>query len=142
MDAKRFVIGEGEITFESDRVVILDKFRRYLRLQIFNSSIWTIYGTASVLRYSKTNDQFLLWSGLFIGIAHIIILLSILLFRTSKSEIPIADIVSVKLKERLGNQFLDLKLKNGKIRRVSKVHAESKELKKYIETTFKTSGEG
>lgn len=43
------------------------------KMKLFNSAIWTIYGAISVLRYLKTDDQFLFWTGLFIGVAYLII---------------------------------------------------------------------
>ena len=40
-------------------------------LRIGSSIVWTIFGITSVIRYMKTGDEFLLWTGLFIGVAHL-----------------------------------------------------------------------
>jgi membrane protein implicated in regulation of membrane protease activity len=48
-----------------------------------NSIIWMIFGIFSLLRYLQTGDQFLLWTGLIIGIGHLFIILRSL-FKTLK----------------------------------------------------------
>ncbi|WP_395048040.1 hypothetical protein [Flavobacterium sp.] len=112
-----FKLKEGEISFETDKVKISDNSRKHNIISLISSGIWTIYGTISVLRYLKTNDQFLLWSGLFIGISHFVILILNLL-RSNQSEILFDDIKFIKVKQRFGRDFLDIKLKNNRLRRV------------------------
>lgn len=115
-----FKLKKGEISFETSRIRISDNSKKQNRLQLLNSGIWTFYGALSVWRYFKTGDQFLLWTGLFIGIAHLVIFI-LNLSRTNDSEILIDNIKSLKVKERFGNKFLDIVLKNKRIRRVTGV---------------------
>jgi hypothetical protein len=129
-----FKLKKGEISFEADKVKISDNSRKLNRIQLFSSGIWTIYGTISVLRYLKTSDQFLLWSGLFIGIAHFVIFILNLL-RSNQSEILFDDIKFIKVKQRFGREFLDIKLKNNRLRRVLGIE-NSQDLEKYVESNI------
>ncbi len=127
---KTFKLKKGEISFESSGVKISDNSKKQNLLRLLSSGMWTIYGTSSVLRYLKTGDQFLLWTGLFIGITHLVLFI-LNLFRSNKSEILFDDIKSIKVREKFSNKFLDIKLKNNRLRRVNGVH-NSQELGEYI----------
>ena len=135
-----FNITNGSIEFSKDKITIIDKAKKNNILQLLGAILWVIYGTISVLRYLKTGDQFLLWTGLFIGLGHLFILIK-LLGRTSKSEISRKDISSIELKKRYNNKFLDIKLQNGKLRRVSQITDYSDELKDYLEKEFRPEKE-
>ena len=125
-----FKLKKGEIYFEIDKIKISDNSRIQKINQLLSSGIWTIFGTISVLRYMKTGDQFLLWTGLFIGIAHFIIFILNLL-RSNQSEVLLDDITSIKITRRFNKEFLDIKLKNNKLRRVIGIE-NSLELEEYI----------
>lgn len=129
-----FKLKKGEISFEADKVKISDNSRKQNIIQLFSSAIWTIYGIISVLRYLKTGDQFLLWTGLFIGTAHLIIFILNLL-RSNQSEINLDDIKSVKVKKRFNNEFLDIRLKNNRLRRVSGIE-NIRQLEEYIKSNI------
>ena len=129
-----FKIKKGEIYFETDKVRILDNSKKQNLLQLFSSVIWTIYGTLSVLRYLKTGDQFLLWTGLFIGIGHFVIFI-LKILRSNQSEILFDDIKSIKVKRRFSNVFLDIKLKNNRLRRVIGIE-NSEELEEYVKSNI------
>lgn len=129
-----FKLKKGEISFETDKVKISDNSRKQSIIQLFSSAMWTIYGIISVLRYLKTGDQFLLWTGLFIGTAHLIIFILNLL-RSNQSEINLDDIKSVKVKKRFSNEFLDIRLKNNRLRRVSGIE-NTQELEEYIKSNI------
>ena len=128
---KTFKLKKGEISFEPSGVKILDNSKKQNLLQLLSSGIWTIYGITSVLRYLKTGDQFLLWTGLFIGITHLVLFI-LNLFRSNKNEILFDDIKSIKVGERFSNnKVLDIRLKNNKLRRVTGI-LNSQELDDYI----------
>lgn len=130
-----FKLKKGEISFETDKVRISDNSKKLNSIQLFTSAVWTIYGTISVLRYMKTGDQFLLWTGLFIGISHFIIfILSIL--RSNQNEISFDDIKSIAVKRRFSNGYLDIRLKNNRLRRVNEIE-NTKELEEYIKSNLK-----
>jgi hypothetical protein len=133
---KTFKLKKGEISFESNGVKISDNSKKQYLLQLLSSGMWTIYGITSVLRYLKTGDQFLLWTGLFIGIAHLVIF-TINLFRSNKNEILFDDIKSIKVGERFSNKVLDIRLNNNRLRRVTGVQ-NSQELDDYINQTLRT----
>ena len=134
---KTFKLKKGEISFETDKVKISDNSRKQNIIQLFSSAIWTIYGIISVLRYLKTGDQFLLWTGLFIGTAHLIMFILNLL-RSNQSDINLDDIKSVKVKKRFSNEFLDIRLKNNRLRRVSGIE-NTRELEEYINSNITNS---
>ncbi len=129
-----FKLKKGEIYFEIDKIKISDNSRIQKINQLLSSGIWTIFGTISVLRYMKTGDQFLLWTGLFIGIAHFIIFILNLL-RSNQSEVLLDDITSIKITRRFNKEFLDIKLKNNKLRRVIGIE-NSLELEEYIKSNI------
>jgi hypothetical protein len=130
-----FKLKNGELSFEEDKIVITDSAKKQNRNWLISSGVWTVYGILSVLRYFKTGDPFLLWTGLFIGIAHFVILVRTL-FRSAKSEILRSEIVSWEIKQRFGNRFLDIRLKENKTRRVNGIEAISAELKAYMGANF------
>ncbi|MFZ1561400.1 MAG: hypothetical protein WAT37_15815 [Saprospiraceae bacterium] len=132
-----FKFNKAEISFENDKIIISDDAKQQLRRTQFTSAIWVFYGTLSILRYMNTGDQFLLWSGLIIGLGHLVIFIMIL-FRSTQNEIPINEIKSIKVKKRFNNSSLDIRLKTNRLRRILKID-ETDELKKYIETRFHSS---
>lgn len=133
-----YKLKNGEISFDDEGIIILDNAKKQYRVRVLSSTLWTFYGISSVLRYMKTGDQFLLWTGLFIGIAHFTILI-LTFFRSTKNEIKMDDIKSLELKQRFGSNFLDIKLVGNKVRRVNQIDIINHELKQYIETNFKTN---
>ena len=132
-----FKFNKAEISFENDKIIISDDAKQQLRRTQFTSAIWVFYGTLSILRYMNTGDQFLLWSGLIIGLGHLVIFIMIL-FRSTQNEIPNNEIKSIKVKKRFNNSSLDIRLKTNRLRRILKID-ETDELKKYIETRFHSS---
>jgi len=96
--------------------------------------MWTIFGLLSVLRYLKTGDQFFLWTGFLITITYIVIFV-LRLSHSSEKELSLEDIKSIRVREVLNNTFLDIKLKNRKIRRVLGFE-HSKELDEYIQANI------
>lgn len=133
-----FKLKNGELVFDSEKIIITDNAKKQRRFQLLASVVWIFYGTISVVRYFKTGDQFLLWSGVFIGLAHFIILLVILFRRTNKNEIMKDEIISIKINQRFGNKFVDFKLAGNKIRRICQADGMEDELKEYVETYMNT----
>ncbi|MBP6235633.1 MAG: hypothetical protein KA270_16520 [Saprospiraceae bacterium] len=132
-----FKFNKAEISFENDKIIISDDAKQQLRRTQFTSAIWVFYGTLSILRYMNTGDRFLLWSGLIIGLGHLVVFVMIL-FRSTQSEIPFDEVKSIKVKKRFNNSSLDIRLKTNRLRRILKID-ETDELKKYIETRFHSS---
>ena len=127
-----FELKKGKIVFEENKIVILDKARSQRNFRLFGSAMWMVFGSLSVLRYLKTGDQFLLWTGLIIGIGHLVIFV-LNLFKSVQSEISLKEVKSMKIKKRARNEFLDIKLTNHKTRRVTEIFNPDR-LQQYIDT--------
>lgn len=114
-----------------DKIRIQDNAKREYIIRMISSALWTFYGTISVLRYLKTGDEFLLWTGLLIGIGHLVVFV-LSLFRTTKSEVHLNEVEQVTFKSRFGNKFMDLKLRNGLKRRVIRIAPAAEELRVFF----------
>ena len=112
-----FKLGKGKLSLDEENIIITDEARKQSRVNLILSCIWIVYGIFSVIRYFKTGDQFLLWTGLFIGIAYFVVVIKMLL-RTTRKEIRQSEFKSLEIKERLGKTFLDINLFGLKSRQV------------------------
>jgi hypothetical protein len=95
-----------------------------------------LYSVLSVLRFFKTGDEFLLWTGGLIGIGNLIVFI-LTLTRSIQTEILFDEIKAKKVKGRFGNKFLDIKLNNNRIRRVNKIN-DWIELEEFIQSNLTT----
>ncbi len=135
MEQQTYKIKKGEITFNKENIIIKDNEKKYFLFLTVNSVFCISYGIISVLRYQKIGDEFLLWSVLVIGIGHLI-LFFLFLFRSTKDKIPKDEIVAIHLKQKLGNKFLEIKLKGNKKRIVRHIDSVYYELNDYIKANF------
>lgn len=126
-----YKLQDGEITLAPDKIIIKDKARKQHRMRLISSSLWVFFGVMSVLRYVNTGDQFQLWTGLFIGIGHLVIVI-ITLFRSSKEEILREEIESIGFKKRFSQSILQIRLAHNKIRQVTQVGHIEDELREYF----------
>ena len=131
-----FKLKKGEILFEGDKIIIKDDAKKQKWILSSILCLGTIYGVLTFLRYFRTGDQFAFWFGLLIGLSNILIL-TLWLLRSARSEISLNEVRSMKLKQRFSNNFLDIKLNNNRLRRVIRVD-NATELEEYIETNFRT----
>lgn len=136
MERKTFDLKTGNISFHNDQLIIKDDVVAQIRLNLFLCFMGIIYGVFSVLRYVKTGDSFLLWTGLLMGVGHLLILIYQLLYRSQKSIIDLHEIISYQFKNRQGKKILQLKLSNKKTRNVQGVDSAYEELKTYIDQHF------
>ncbi|RIJ33953.1 hypothetical protein [Pontibacter oryzae] len=125
------LLEKGEIVLGSKAIIIRDRAKKEKVWRVASAAIWIIYGTLSYLRYKKTGDEFLLWSGLIIGVLHAVGLIFALL-KCTKREISLQEIGMAVFKERNGKKFLDLKLNGGRKRRISKIESVVDELKAFF----------
>jgi hypothetical protein len=132
-----FKLKKGEILFEEDKIIINDDAKKQKWMLSLIICFGTIYGIETFLKYFKTGDNFDFWYGLIIGLVGILTLI-IWLLRSVRSEISLDEVKSMKVRQRNGNKFLDINLKNNRLRRVIRVDNET-ELKEYIETNFRTT---
>jgi hypothetical protein len=117
---RTFELKRGTIVFEEDKIIIRDKSKSQRNLWLYLSLAGALIGVLFILGYLKSGYDLLLWIGLFYTIADIVIFLAILL-GPLQSEIEMKDVKSLKLKEKYGNYFLEIKQKNNKIRRVNRI---------------------
>ena len=132
-----FKLKKGEILFDEDKIFIKDDAKKQKWMLSLIICFGTIYGIESFLKYYKTGDNFDFWYGLIIGLVGILTLI-LWLLRSVRSEISLDEVKSMKVRQRNGNKFLDINLKNNRLRRVIRVDNET-ELKEYIETIFRTT---
>jgi hypothetical protein len=109
---------KGTITLGYESILIKDKALIEYKLRIITAISWMVFGTFSVLRYLQTGDAFLLWTGLFIGIGHMAILI-MSLFRTTRNEILYNQVESIHFTNKLGVRSMKIKLKGNVSRYVS-----------------------
>jgi len=131
-----FKLKKGELLFDEDKIIIKDDAKKQKWILTAILCLGIIYGFLTFLRYYKTGDQFDFWFGLFIGVLDISIL-TIWLIRSVKNEISLNEVKSMELKQRFNNNFLDIRLKTNRLRRVFGVDNRM-ELEEYIETNFRT----
>jgi hypothetical protein len=129
-----FKLRKGEILFDNDKIFLTDdaKFQKWSGASI--AAMGILYFIKTFLKSFKTEVQFDFWFGLIfilIGIPTLILWL----LRSVKSEISLNEVKSIKIKQRFSNNFLDIKLANNRIRRVSGIY-DTGELEKFIEANF------
>ena len=132
-----FKLKKGEILFDEDKIIIKDDAKKQKWMLSLILCLGIILGIETFLKYFKTGDNFDFWFGLIIGLIGILTLI-IWLLRSVRSEIFFNEVKSMKVRQINGNKFLDINLKNNRLRRVSQVGNET-ELKAYIETNFRTT---
>lgn len=111
-----FKLKNGELLINDKGLLISDDARKQRLRWFFLSILWIFYGTGSVIRFIKMGDQFFLWTGLIIGISHLVVLVSTLL-KTDKKELLFSEITLIKERKRF-NRFIDIRLKNNRVRRI------------------------
>jgi hypothetical protein len=130
-----FKLKKGEIVFDEDKIIIKDDAKKQKWMLSLILCFATIYAIETFLKYFKTGDNFDFWFGLIVGSVGILVLV-IWLLRSVRSEIPLIEVKSLKLNQRFNNEFLDINLKNNRLRRVSQVE-NIEELDKFIETNIR-----
>ena len=132
--AQTFKLKKGEILFENDKIIISDKakFQRYMSL--FTSGIWMLIAMKYILKLGQSNADSLDSFWIFLGVINLLLFVAYLL-RSSKSIILVDEVKSLQVKQRLNNKFLDIKLNDHRLRRVSQIE-DMEELEEYIKTHY------
>ena len=133
---QKFKLKKGEILFDADKITIKDDARKQKWIFTLILGLGTIYGVLTILRYFKTGDKFEYWFGLFIGLLNILIL-TLWLLRSCRSEISMNEVKSMKIKQRFRNKFLDIRLNNNRLRRVN-LDENAALLEEYIKTNLRS----
>ncbi len=126
----------GELTFGKDAIIIEDKISRNSeRVMLIISPIWLFIGVLHLSRVNFHPTSPMDWLYVLVIIVYTFILLNSL--RLSYQEhIPLHEINTVKLRSFLGAKFLEIKLKNGKVRQVKGVRRIATAIKQYINTNY------
>lgn len=129
-----FRLKKGEILFENDKIIISDKAKILRYMSLFTSGIWTLIILKYILKLGHSNADSLDSFWIFLGVLNLLLLVANLL-RSSKSIILVDEVKSLRVKQRLNNKFLDIKLNDHRLRRVSQIE-DIEELEEYIKTYY------
>lgn len=125
-----FKLKRGQISFEKDRIIISDyaKFDKYSRL-ITNIFLFVL-GVTNIRRFYLEGNQklYYLW---IILLVLILLISTITISKSAKSVILFKEIKSTQFRQRLNSNYLDIKLKNNRLRRISQIE-NIEELEEYI----------
>ena len=126
-----FSLKNGEIIFENDKILISDKARlqKYFLLALFG--LWTLKAIKDILEMTQSvkNSIDIYWEIFAVSIG--LILFVTTLFRSTKNSIELHDIKSIKLKKRLNNYVLKIRLKDNRFRFVGEIE-EPDEINEFI----------
>lgn len=130
-----FHLTGGEITFEADKIVIKDDARKQnLYHHILGGMVAALSAIYFVRNFKQgdTHDRWLFAILLIINLATLIIGL----LRSTQREVQYNDIKTIAVKQRFSNKFIDIKLKNNRLRRVTGV-GNMEEIEAYIQAHIK-----
>lgn len=130
--SQTFKLLKGEILFDEDKIIIKDDAMKQKWITSLLFFLPSIYAIRSFVRSLQTGDQFDYWYGLILGSLGMIFFVVVLL-RSVRSELPLKKVKSMQLKQRFGNKFLVIKLKNNKQRKVDNIE-NTDALEQYIRT--------
>jgi len=128
---RTFKLEKGEILFNGNNILIHDDAKKQKFMAFLLIVIPMLYFIEVIIKNIDSGDTFELYSGIIPAVLAFLFSVKILL-RSVKQEISLNNVKSMKVKQRFGNKFFDIELKNLRIRRVSGV-IEAEELKQYIE---------
>ena len=129
-----FELSKGKIVFEPDRIVITDYARNEKITRVFTLTAGILLGVSYMVKYFKNNDPSDLRFGLLMGIPCLLPMVLVLL-ESVKSEIPLSEVKSLKIKRIFFKDHLYIKLTNNRFRRVSKI-LNAQRLEDYIITNL------
>ena len=131
-----FKLKRGKITFDNSKIIIEDNhYMRILKYTLLTSVVIMFYNIfINISKLKLLDDEINLTFWIVITATNITILVFALLWST-KSSISLADVKQIKLKRRLNNTGLYIKLKNFQTRQVMNIK-DADALKEYIEKNF------
>jgi hypothetical protein len=132
---QKFQLDGGEISFEEDKIVIKDNSRRQNYFELIGTAMGATFFALLLVRDFKSDSAYDSGFLFFLGLINLSVFI-IMLLRSTQGEIQIKDIKSVNVQQRFANKFIDIKLKNNRLRRVAGVK-NKEELENYIERHVK-----
>lgn len=133
---QKFELIDGEIIFENDVIFISDKARWHKHLTLISSAVWMLVGLKNALVFDQATVDTIDYFWIVLGVINLLVFV-VILRRSTVNMIMLNDVKSIKLKQRFSNTFLDIKLKNNRVRRVIQFY-EPEELKAFIQKNYPT----
>lgn len=130
-----FHLTGGEITFEADKIVIKDEARKQNLYTNILGGMAAAFFAIDFVRSFKQGDTHDRWLSAILVIIYLATLIMTLL-RSTQREVPYNDIKTIAVKQRFSNKFIDIKLKNNRLRRVTGV-GNMEEIEAYIQAHIK-----
>ena len=127
-----FELKKGKLVFEDDKIIITDDAKNRKRMRLLSAGILFCLGIFNFVNYFKTNDTPLLWNGIIVGTAAIILIVTALLVNV-QSEINLSEVTSMKIKRFLNREYLIIKVANKRNRQVLGIF-NAERLEEYIQT--------
>jgi hypothetical protein len=127
-----FKLKNGEVEFDNEKISIKDNAKTQKYIIVLSNCIWILFSLVKLLKYYKTGHNFDLWFGIVLGFTNTFLLIhwqSI----SVRNEIKLTEVKSMIIKQRFKNRYLEIRLKNNKLRRVNQLKNELA-LKEFIET--------
>ena len=115
---QNFKIKNGSITFSEKGIVISDDFIKQYIINVSSHIITALSGVVLISNYRLTDHQLSLWAGTSFILLGLFNILFMTLRRTNKKHIENREVESMVLKKRFSTVFLNIRLNNGKLRRV------------------------
>jgi len=129
-----FKLKRGEILFEKDKIYISDKAKSDKYFRLSTSLFLLVFGIINIRKFYREGDHFF-YSFWLILVILTILTIAFTLSRSTKGLILLDEVKSIKVNKRFDNCFLDIRLKNNRLRRVTQIEDYLK-LEEYIETYF------
>ena len=127
-----FELKKGKLVFGEDKIVISDNAAYIRRSRILPLGILLLLAFARLVTYFKSGDTSSLQFALIFGTTGILILVSEF-FKSTKSEILLKEVRSMKIKRSLFREYLVIKFGNNKTRVVTGIF-NAERLQEYIAT--------
>ena len=127
-----FELKKGKLVFGEDKIVISDNAAYIRRSRILPLGILLLLAFARLVTYFKSGDTSSLQFALIFGTTGILILVSEF-FKSTKSEILLKEVRSMKIKRSLFREYLVIKFGKNKTRVVTGIF-NAERLKDYIKT--------
>ena len=132
-----FKLKKGQISFEKDKIYISDKAKSDKYFRLSTNLIFLVLGIINIRKFYREGDNFFYFFWIILVVV-ILLTLAVTLLRSTKSLILFDDIKSIKVNQRFDNCFLDIRLKNNRLRRTTQIE-DSVKLEEYIETYYESS---
>lgn len=131
---QKFELRDGEIIFENDVIFISDKAKMHKHLTLISSAVWVLVGLKNAMVFDQATVETIDYFWIVLGVIYLLLFV-VYLRRSTLNMIMLNDVKSIKLKQRLSNTSLDIKLKNNRVRRVIQFD-EPEELKIFIQKNY------